>query len=105
MTRLDKIKILSLDWTIEKNKDTTMEGNCYGSTHHSSQKIFLDPNATEQHLDEVYLHEILHAIFWQMGLGKMKEFSGKEGRDLEEVVVHHLASGLTAVFKDNDMLK
>lgn len=91
------IKILGYQWEVVISKEVTAEGNCYGSTHQSLQKIFLEPNMAPQHLDGTLLHELLHAIWWQMGLGKQEWMDPKK----EEVIVHALAQGLHTVLTDN----
>lgn len=96
------IKILGFDWEVIQSADVANEGACYGSTHHSKQKFFFDPTNSPQHLNEVVLHEILHALWWQMGLSARFK---KEGMSHEEEIISTLASGLNAVFKDNAMLK
>lgn len=101
MTIPEKVKILGFEWTIKTDKHVANEGQCYGSTHHSSQTIFLEPDLSQQHREQVFLHEMLHAIFWQMGLGK----EDKIPPGLEEKIVSALSSGLYVVLKDNDLLK
>lgn len=98
----DKVKILGLTWEVKRDSNVAREGNCFGSTHTAKQVFFLDPENTPQHDREVFLHELLHALYWQMGLGKDKDL---KAHDVEEKVVHALASGLHQVLVDNDMVK
>lgn len=102
MTIPNKIKILGLEWEIKRDSNVAREGNCFGSTHTTKQILFLDPDNTLQHDEEVFLHEVMHAIFWQMGLSKDKDF---KDHDIQEKIIHTLSSGLHTVLKDNDMLK
>lgn len=37
-----KVRVNGFDWTIEEQKDVALEGGIYGSTHHTTQKIFLE---------------------------------------------------------------
>lgn len=66
----NKLKILGFDWSVEINKDVAYQGNVFGSTHHSSQKIFLEPEdrSTKQKQEQVFLHEVMHAVWWSLGL-------------------------------------
>ena len=59
-----KVKILGFDWAIEDSNDVAYQGNCYGSTHYGTQKIFIDSGTaiTEQKREQVFIHEIMHAI-------------------------------------------
>lgn len=98
----EKVKILGLTWEVKRDANVSHEGNCFGSTHCSKQVFFLAPDNTPQHDREVFIHELLHALYWQMGLSKDKDL--KSG-DIEEKVVHALAAGLHQVLVDNDMVK
>lgn len=100
----EKLKIIGFDWTVEKNdksKDVTYQGSCYGSTHQGTQKIFLNPDDPIQKSEQVLIHEIMHAIWWQMGLNERY----KKEKDIEEEVITTISQGLYQVLKDNDMLK
>ena len=99
-----KLKIIGFEWGVIKDKkgdDVIYEGACYGSTHPSSQKIFLDSSATRQNKEKAFIHEILHALWWQMGLGKRKDIDKK----LEEEIIDPLATGLYQVLKENGLIK
>lgn len=102
MTELPQsIKIGGFNWVVELSKDVSNQGSVYGSTHHSSQKFFIEPGLTEQKQSQTLIHEILHAIWWQSGLGKI--YDSKETKDVEETVVHALSMGLHQVMKDNNL--
>jgi hypothetical protein len=96
-----KLKIQGFDWQVEESKDVSSEGNCFGSTHSHSQKIFIDPTTTTQKKEHTVIHEIMHAIYWQTGLG----IRYKEQKILEEEIVSAISHGLYQVLKDNDLLK
>jgi hypothetical protein len=100
-----KIKIAGFVWTLEQStehkRDVTREGLCYGSTHHSTQKFFIDPDITRQKTEHTFLHEVLHAIWFHYGLSKNKSFTP----DMEELVVDSLSNGLYQVLNDNHLLK
>lgn len=96
-----QVKILNKVWEIKKDRNIANEGHVYGSTHYSTQTIFLDPLNSSQHEIEVFFHELLHAIFWTMGCTKIPEMTEK----IEEQIIHGLSMGLYSVLKDNDFLK
>lgn len=96
------VKIGGFVWSVEENEKVAAEGNVYGSTHHTKQRIFLEPNETPQKKEQTLLHEILHAIWHQTGLGK--RFIGDQSK-IEEEIVHALSMSLYQVLKDNNMLK
>lgn len=96
-----KIKIGGFVWQVEESEKVTTEGGVFGSCHHAKQRIFLDPNETEQKKEHTLLHETMHAIWWQSGLRERY----KDTKNLEEEVIQALAHGVYQVLKDNDMLK
>lgn len=95
-----KLKINGFDWEVIESQDTANEGNCFGSTHFSTQKIFLEPSATRQKKEQAFIHEILHAIWWQQCVG-----NATDDKTLEEKVISAMSFGLYQVLKDNNMLK
>ena len=100
----NKIKIIGFDWEIvtgKKGDDVSYEGSCFGSTHVHTQKIFLDKDTSQQNQEQCFIHEILHAIWWQVGLSKRKDI----GKNLDEEIIHPLAQGLYQVLKDGNLLK
>lgn len=96
------LKIGPFIWDIEENKDIAQEGACFGSTHSYSQKIFLDPGQLEEKKAHTLVHEFMHAIWWQSGLGVRYN---KNQKDLEEEVISALSFGVYQVLKDNGLLK
>lgn len=96
-----ELKIGGFVWIIEDNKDIAHEGQCFGSTHSYSQKIFLDPGQKEEKKQHTVIHEAMHAIWWQSGLGVRY----KNTKDLEEEVISAVSMGLYQVLKDNNLLK
>ncbi len=101
MTIPPTLKIGGLTWTISFNKDIAREGNCFGSTHIFSQKINIDPDTPLEHQEEIFIHEIIHALIWTTGLHTVIDVDKK----LEEQIVSHLSPLLYQVLKDNDMIK
>ena len=96
----NKLKIGGFIWKVKKDADIAYEGNCYGSTHHRSQKIFLDPANTPQKMEQSFLHEVLHVIWDYSGLIKRPY-----PKEQEEEVIDTLSKGLYQVLKDNKLLK
>lgn len=95
-----KIKIGGFQWRVIESKDISIEGNCFGSTHTDTQKIFLEPGIPEQKRSQTLLHEIMHAIFWTSGLEKIHTGSH---RLTEEELVNSLSMGLFQVIRDNKL--
>lgn len=91
-----EIKIGGLVWKVRNSIDMANGENAYGSTHLVSQTIFLDPAMSLQKRENVFIHEVLHAIWDTFGL-KSAGFT----RDQEEQIVTALSNGLYQVVKDN----
>lgn len=94
-----KLRIGGLDWKVEYSNHIANEGQCYGSNHAKTQSIFLDPDTTQQHIEEVLLHEVLHAVFWRTGL--WERF--KNSQITEEEVIAALSPCLHQVLKENKL--
>lgn len=94
------VNIIGFDWAIKLDRDVAYEGNIHGSTHPMSQKIYLDPDNTLQKQEQTFLHEVMHAIWWQTGLNKRHT-----DHKIEEEIISALSSGLYQVLKDNRLLK
>lgn len=96
-----RLKIGGFIWSVEENDKVAKEGNAYGSTHHTSQSIYLDPTATQQKKEHTLIHEAMHSIWWQSGLNDRY----KKTPEIEEEVIQAMAHGLYQVLKDNKLLK
>lgn len=96
------LRIGGFDWLIEENAEVTNEGNAFGTTHHGKQRMFIDPSETQQKKKHTLVHEIMHAIWWQSGLGV--RYGEKNHPKLEEEVVAALSMGMYQVLRDNPQL-
>jgi hypothetical protein len=96
------IKVGGFQWTIEESKDVTHEGSVFGTTHHHTQKLIIEPDISVQKKNQTILHEMMHAIWWQSGLDRM--FGDlKTDRENEERIIHALSMGLYQVLTDNNI--
>ena len=96
----NQLKIGAFIWDIKIDDNVAHEGSVYGSTHSKSQTIFLDPNTTKQHLEEILLHEALHSIVWQTGLyERLKSASGIS----EEEIVSTISPALYQLLIENKL--
>ncbi len=93
------LKINGFDWTVKESDAVAKEGSVFGSCHHSTQTIYIDPSSTDQKKKQCLLHEIMHAVAWQSGLKNRIEDS-----KLEEQVITALSFGVYQVLADNGML-
>lgn len=96
-----KLKIIGFEWQVKESQEIADEGACFGSTHTQTQTIYLEKKAPIQKKEQVLLHEILHALWWQQGLG----IRFKDEKKIEEEVITTLSQGLYQVLKDNNLLK
>ena len=95
-----QIKIGGFMFNVKESKQIAIEGNGYGSTHHTTQTIYIDPDSTPQKKEQTFLHEMMHGIWNQVGLNK-REYTHKQ----EEEIIDALSHGLYQVLKDNKLLK
>jgi len=97
----EQIKSLGLVWEVKQLKEVAREGGCYGSTHHTTQNIFLDPDLSDQKKEQTFLHELLHIAWDGSSLARNKKFETTD----EEMIVDALANMMYHILKDNDLFK
>lgn len=96
------VKVAGLTYEVVYSDDVSTEGNCFGSTHNNTQKIFLQRNSIKQQkLDQTFIHELLHAASFISGLCYRYE---KDPKPTEEDVVRELSTVLHQVLMDNKEL-
>jgi len=66
----------------------------------TTQKIFIEPDLSEQKTERTFIHEVLHGIWEAQGLNKADNLKGAE-----EQVVEALSHGIHQVLKDNHFLR
>lgn len=96
-----KVKIGSLTYNVVYSKPIADAKNAYGITSHDDQEITLDPSMKADRLDEVFLHELLHACFHTSGLQRLLEDDNHKFD--EEQLVNIIGYALIAVIKDNKL--
>lgn len=93
------LKISGFTWNIKYSTEITKDDNVYGTTHHATQTIFLDPNLPQQQMEQVFLHELMHVVFWHYGLTRMVD--DKQ----EEIIINAASMGLYDALSRNGLLK
>ena len=96
-----ELRSLGLLWQVKQSKEIAREGNCYGSTHHTPQNIYLDPELPEQKKEQVFMHELLHVAWDGAGLTANKKFDRVD----EEMIVDALGNMMYHILNDNNLLK
>lgn len=89
-----KFRFMGLEYAV--SFDTTPHAanpSAWACTNHKRQTIVIDPSMSEQLQEQTFIHELLHVIFFNMGLDQLD----KEG--IEEVFVNSMANGLYALLK------
>lgn len=94
------LKSLGLRWEVKQSKEIAREGNCYGSTHHTPQRIYIDPELPQQKKEQTFIHELLHVAWDGAGLTQNKKFERAD----EEMIVEALANMMYHMMKDNNLL-
>lgn len=99
------VKIGGFLWTIREAQALPSDPNpdpYNGECNLDLQLISIDPLLTSQHKRQVLLHEILHAIVWQSGLG---DATGWLTDEQAENLVTVLSHSLYQVLRDNPQLQ
>lgn len=102
MTIPKELKVGGLMYDVIFSKQVADEGQVFGSTHFKNQTIYLDPDQKANKIEETFIHEALHAVWWQSGLSARHD---KETPRLQEEIISALSFGIFQVLKDNDLLK
>lgn len=85
---------MGLQWDVVHQASEDNEGK-YGCTSFNDQTIYINPRLTKEMKEQTFLHELIHVIWWQMGIDKIPGFN----QDLEEPIVNQTANGLYAAIK------
>jgi Zn-dependent peptidase ImmA (M78 family) len=95
------IKICGFDWEIIESQDVANSNENFGETHYRNQKIFIEPSEKQQKKEQVLLHEIIHAIFWQTGM--WQRLKNKDYNPDEEEISQSISFMLYQVLKENSL--
>ncbi len=95
-----KIKVLSRDYKVRTmNAHEEGEDLIFGKCDREYALIVVDSRVSSQKQAHILLHEITHAIIFEMGL--YKHFHFNKRKITEEDVVTCVATGLSTVIRDN----
>jgi len=95
-----KIKVGYKDITIEFiRSDFAKQTDSYGEYHHRANKIEIQQDLTPQDFANTLLHEVIHAVAYEMSLTQEGNILSKDSN--EEIVVNSITNGLLTVIKDN----
>lgn len=97
MTIPETIKIGAHTYAISFRDD--MDDTNFGVCRPNKLKIFIDGTVPQSQQEETFFHEVLHAIFSQIGLSMPDDM--KE----EERQVQSIAHSFYQVLKENNLLK
>ena len=92
-----KVKIGAHDYKIIFRDDLDDEN--FGVCRPKKLTIFIDEDAAQTQQEETFFHEVLHAIYSQVGLAKQWD------PEKEEKEVQVLGHAFYQFLKENDMLK
>lgn len=88
-----RIKVAGTHYEIIREKGLMAEDDVYGNVKYVTAKIRLDSELPPERMQQVLIHELLHAVFYEAGF-----------REHEEDVVNRVANVLHQVLADNDVL-
>jgi len=95
-----KIKIGYKEIDIEFVKsDFAKQTDSYGEYQHRSNRIEIQKDLNDADYANTLLHEILHAVAYEMSLTQEGNVLAKDSD--EEIVVNSITNGLMGVIKDN----
>ncbi|MAT10398.1 MAG: hypothetical protein CMM02_05245 [Rhodopirellula sp.] len=90
-----RIRVLNLSWKIEfVNEAISQASNSLGWCDYERQTISLFEGQPDQQMADTFLHEVLHSIFYGMGIDVTKDLD-------EEDLVQKISTGLCTVWAAN----
>ena len=93
----EKIKIGGQEFSVVID-ETTTSANFLGLCDVDALKITLSKKHSKAKQDQVFLHEILHAVYHTAAMDNIEGV-----KDKEEYIIDALSQGLYAVLKDNKL--
>ena len=95
-----KIKIGYKDIDIDLvRSDFAKQTDSYGEYQHRANKIEIQQDLTNSDFANTLLHEVLHAVAYEMSLTQEGNILSKDTN--EEIVINSITNGLMTVVKDN----
>jgi len=95
-----KIKVLSRDYTVRSMTDhEASDSQAFGKCDRDNALILIAPSLSGQIKPTALLHELIHAIIFEMGI--YKAFDEGDKVVTEEDITTIMANGLAAVIRDN----
>jgi len=92
---MSTIKILGLDYTVERVPYISKDEYRIGQIDYIKQQILLDDEISEEREKVVLLHEVLHGICEVLGLDELNN---------NETLIKSLSTALHQCLKDNPIL-
>lgn len=94
----DKVKVAGIDYTVKQLPFVEIDGdrNYQGACRPRSCEIEVQDSLSDQRKEEIFIHELTHAIFFESELD-----SDEEGHT--EEVVKRISRVLYQVLKDNKL--
>lgn len=91
---IDKVKIGNIIYAVNE-ADILKDSDATGTIKYQSCKILIDRSLEKQMKEQVLLHEIIHGMFYYLGMEEEKN---------NECLVDAIAKGVICLFKDNPKL-
>ena len=100
-----KLKIGNHSYSVvfSRPRDADKGSGNWGACDHSNQKIYIDKLLPKTLLEEVFIHEMLHAVMHEVKLNY--DFDSEEKKVSEEDVVNRVAPALLKALRDNNLIK
>lgn len=84
-------RVGSVDYTVEQTPKLYHLYNLFGQVTYDDTHIQLEASMSQSRTNEVLVHELLHAIFYEAGF-----------EEQDEDMINRVAKVLTQVLRDND---
>jgi len=99
-----RLMISGQNWKVDTSKSSQLmldEQKAFGMSIFNDQVLYLSTKSNKRQMEKTFLHEVLHILIHQTGLGCGVLSDG----NTEEQVTQALSFGLYQVLKDNKLLR
>ena len=92
--RMEEVKIGGIVYPIEIVNDFTGETGDWGQTNFKKSKITIDSNLEKQRKNQILVHEIVHALFFEAGIKDDEDKVNRLGLVLHQMLADNDFSSL-----------
>ena len=88
----ERVKVAGVTYEVKQVSNLLLNYDLLGQAHYLNSEIQIDSSLSDERKEQIFVHELLHAIFKESGYDEQ-----------DEDTINRLAITLHQVLKDNDL--